>query len=312
MRLEKLMFSLLDELEKDFPFWSRLHGFWRTLPNINPHTVSSEPGQDLEGDAIRHMSGEGLRETQENDAAIGSGMMHEPVIDDEIPGEPGHTLFDDDQSAWQFGQDRTDSEQSGDQDDHDDRNRDDVPATEPPRSQKSRLAHSRASSYSKLPASSKASSLSKKPLASDSTRVSGTSVAKRSRLDAFREETEIRDRNMVQLASKKLDFKTAELAVKKQKIEATNQREMEKERLAMEERMLQQKERIMEKEHIRQKESESHQERILQLQIQLAQTQGTSAAQSAHMNFSNHLTNPNSNFDGFGGFGSDFNGAAGM
>ncbi|KAH9051039.1 hypothetical protein EDB87DRAFT_1550656, partial [Lactarius vividus] len=35
-----------------FPIWERLHGFWRTLPSFNPHTVSSEPGQDLEGEAL--------------------------------------------------------------------------------------------------------------------------------------------------------------------------------------------------------------------------------------------------------------------
>ena len=31
--------------------WERLHGFWRTLLNFNPHTVSSEPGQNLAGKA---------------------------------------------------------------------------------------------------------------------------------------------------------------------------------------------------------------------------------------------------------------------
>jgi len=42
-----------DKLKVNYklPFWERLHGFWRTLPNFNPHVVSSEPGQDLEGEA---------------------------------------------------------------------------------------------------------------------------------------------------------------------------------------------------------------------------------------------------------------------
>ena len=31
--------------------WERLHGLWRTLPNFNPFTVSSEPGQRLDEDA---------------------------------------------------------------------------------------------------------------------------------------------------------------------------------------------------------------------------------------------------------------------
>jgi hypothetical protein len=38
-------------LTHKLPVWERLHGFWRTLPNFNPHAVSSEPGQDLEGEA---------------------------------------------------------------------------------------------------------------------------------------------------------------------------------------------------------------------------------------------------------------------
>ena len=36
-------------IDHSLPVWERLHGFWRTLPNFNPHAVSSEPGQDLEG-----------------------------------------------------------------------------------------------------------------------------------------------------------------------------------------------------------------------------------------------------------------------
>ena len=46
------VFSLPEELEQDFPHWKRLHGFWWTLPNFNPHTASSEPGQDLAADAL--------------------------------------------------------------------------------------------------------------------------------------------------------------------------------------------------------------------------------------------------------------------
>ena len=38
-------------LDYNFPIWERLHGFWRTLPNFNPHVVSSEPGQNLEREA---------------------------------------------------------------------------------------------------------------------------------------------------------------------------------------------------------------------------------------------------------------------
>jgi len=41
-----------DKLLEGFPYWERLHGYWRTLPNYNPITVTSDPGQDLESDAV--------------------------------------------------------------------------------------------------------------------------------------------------------------------------------------------------------------------------------------------------------------------
>jgi hypothetical protein len=41
---------------EDFPYWERLHGYWRTLPNYNPLTVTSEPDQDLEGGALELFS----------------------------------------------------------------------------------------------------------------------------------------------------------------------------------------------------------------------------------------------------------------
>jgi hypothetical protein len=47
-----------DKLLSGFPIWERLHGFWRTLPSFNPHAVSSEPGQDLEGEALAVLFGD--------------------------------------------------------------------------------------------------------------------------------------------------------------------------------------------------------------------------------------------------------------
>jgi hypothetical protein len=55
----------VDKLLRAFPFWKRLHGFWRTLPSFNAHTVSSEPGQDLQGEAISVLFG---NENKEQDA----------------------------------------------------------------------------------------------------------------------------------------------------------------------------------------------------------------------------------------------------
>jgi len=44
-------------MQEEFPYWERLHGYWRTLPNYNPLTVTSEPDQDLEGGALELFKG---------------------------------------------------------------------------------------------------------------------------------------------------------------------------------------------------------------------------------------------------------------
>jgi hypothetical protein len=41
----------LDLETENSKWWPRLHGFWRTLPNFNPYTVSSDPGQGLANEA---------------------------------------------------------------------------------------------------------------------------------------------------------------------------------------------------------------------------------------------------------------------
>ncbi|KAH9159103.1 hypothetical protein EDB89DRAFT_1805889, partial [Lactarius sanguifluus] len=52
IRKDSNLSNILDKLLVGFSVWERLHGFWRTLLSFNPHVVSSEPGQDLESDAI--------------------------------------------------------------------------------------------------------------------------------------------------------------------------------------------------------------------------------------------------------------------
>jgi hypothetical protein len=61
-------YGFLEQLEQDFPYWKRLHGFWRTLPNFNPYTASSEPGQDLASEALALIQGRGQnRDDYEDD-----------------------------------------------------------------------------------------------------------------------------------------------------------------------------------------------------------------------------------------------------
>ncbi|KAF8469438.1 hypothetical protein DFH94DRAFT_615353, partial [Russula ochroleuca] len=53
--------NLVEKLEQDFPYWKRLHGFWRMLPNFNPFTVSSEPGQNLGTEALAFVQSRGAQ-----------------------------------------------------------------------------------------------------------------------------------------------------------------------------------------------------------------------------------------------------------
>jgi hypothetical protein len=43
---------IVEKETENFKWWPRLHGFWRTLPNFNPYTVTSDPGQDLADEAL--------------------------------------------------------------------------------------------------------------------------------------------------------------------------------------------------------------------------------------------------------------------
>jgi hypothetical protein len=71
----------LEQLEQEFPFWKRLHGFWRTLPNFNPYTASSEPGQDLAADALALIQGRGQENDTGNNDELGfeDDMYYTPV-----------------------------------------------------------------------------------------------------------------------------------------------------------------------------------------------------------------------------------------
>ncbi len=54
--MRQVELNLLSEREKArFPWWERLHGFWRTLPNFNPFTVTSGHGQDIAEDAQQQL-----------------------------------------------------------------------------------------------------------------------------------------------------------------------------------------------------------------------------------------------------------------
>ena len=72
-------YCFLEQLEQDFPYWKRLHGFWRTLPNFNPYTASSEPGQDLAGEALALLQTRSQKVFDNEDA---------PIDDDDSSTDP--------------------------------------------------------------------------------------------------------------------------------------------------------------------------------------------------------------------------------
>jgi hypothetical protein len=86
-----------EKLLKGFPYWKRLHGFWRTLPNFNPHTASSEPGQDLAGEAMALIANRGASSVaREDDDVDAFGATPGPANPGDVssgatpgPADPG-------------------------------------------------------------------------------------------------------------------------------------------------------------------------------------------------------------------------------
>lgn len=337
------------ELEEDFPYWQRLHGFWRTLPNFNPHTVSSEPGQDLVGEAIHILRHNGEVDSSQDGGYAGADANGDPDGNASVNGDDsnasanggdgnasadggdGNASADGGDEAGDNGNENRAEDMNGASDlngdslyavcisiglsfliyakvfsllrqdrDFDQEMSSDGEIASTPRSNPGWRPHSLSSAFNTpansgsrslgsrstsvfgssskpntpTPSSTKASSKAK-AIASNQPR-SAIKSLKRSRVEAFRDETAIGNQQVVELASKKLDAKMAELAVKRQKLEVVGNRELEKERLVAEERQLVAKERIMEKEHQRQREKEEHAERMLRMQIELARAAGPS------------------------------------
>jgi hypothetical protein len=80
-------YRFLELLEQDFPYWKRLHGFWRTLPNFNPYMASSEPGQDLAGEALALLQTKGqenLDDLDDEDALDYDDDDHTQQIDIQV------------------------------------------------------------------------------------------------------------------------------------------------------------------------------------------------------------------------------------
>ena len=75
------------QLSVDFPYWERLHGFWRTIPNFNSHPQSAEPGQDLAAQAQEYLSGS--KKSKEKEGANSEEGDEEPSNNGQLAGVAG-------------------------------------------------------------------------------------------------------------------------------------------------------------------------------------------------------------------------------
>ncbi|KAJ7163659.1 hypothetical protein C8R46DRAFT_902539, partial [Mycena filopes] len=77
------IYNKIDELNEKYklPYWERLHGFWRTLPNFNPTVKMAEPGQDIAAEALK-LTHHHVKHTEDEDDVISnwSRVSGQPLL----------------------------------------------------------------------------------------------------------------------------------------------------------------------------------------------------------------------------------------
>ncbi|KDR70600.1 hypothetical protein GALMADRAFT_229964 [Galerina marginata CBS 339.88] len=209
------IYNLIDELSVEFPYWERLHGYWRTLPNYNPLTVTLEPDQDLEGGALNLFQ----RGDSQPPAGslLGLGLEGEP---------PAHPAFTDNNSLTPTPEEQAEIEADPDAEGEDEDMADTVPRTTPPRPATAMRSTFGASKGGNGAVTSKiAQSTIKKfspPSRSSASRSAG---AKQNPLVALALDSENDARLAAKLHDKKLDHDMGNIDVSKVKIALLSQRE---------------------------------------------------------------------------------------
>ncbi|KAL1758141.1 hypothetical protein FB107DRAFT_247081, partial [Schizophyllum commune] len=105
--------NIIQGIEREFPFWRQLHGWWRTLPNFNPYTTDSEQGQDHTTSAAQvtgYYGAPRLASQATNAALPEHALSHDPTSDDDAEGEldPDYTGVRDDSQSVTLGDGRED------------------------------------------------------------------------------------------------------------------------------------------------------------------------------------------------------------
>ncbi|KAH9061879.1 hypothetical protein EDB87DRAFT_1830686 [Lactarius vividus] len=226
-----------------------------TLPSFNPHVVSSEPGQDLEGDAIGVL----FRNKDEADGSAGLGVSDtdEP---DGLWEMDNMLLAEEEEHAGGEANKSEDSTLGATENDPAQLVRTSSPVVPKPFP----IDHCRTPSVS----SSASQSLKSGP--ATTRKVSG----KRSRIENLLEASATENAKLLELAKGSYDFKTANIAAKRQKMVLRAEQERESQRYAAEERALVIKERMQDKEF-------EHRERVLKYELELARLKAQQAQQGA-------------------------------
>jgi len=84
----------IDKLLVNFLHWEHLHGYWQTLPNFNLVTIMSDPGQNLEEEAIALVSG--ALHVPDNNPSMPSFEVLSPEECAEVDMDPDAEGDDDD------------------------------------------------------------------------------------------------------------------------------------------------------------------------------------------------------------------------
>ncbi|KAH9025265.1 hypothetical protein EDB83DRAFT_2526982 [Lactarius deliciosus] len=227
------------------------------LPSFNPHVVSSEPGQDLESDAIGVLFGN--KDEAEGGAGLGASDTDDPDGLGETDNMP---LGWEEEHAGSESNKLEDSTLGATENDPAQLVRASSPVQVVPKPFPS--DHCRTPSVS----SSAGQSLKNGP--ATARKVS----SKRSRIESSLEASVIENNKLLELAKGSYEFKTANIAAKRQKMVLKAEQERDAQRYAAEERNLLIQERMQDKKF-------ESQERVLKYELELARLQAQQAQQGA-------------------------------
>ncbi|KAJ7233813.1 hypothetical protein C8J57DRAFT_1532137 [Mycena rebaudengoi] len=255
----------IELLKASFPWWERLHGYWRTLPNFNPFTVSSEPGQDVAAQALAL-----LMDGRESVAPQSPPWDIEKELDKEEEHEGSENPFtpvDDDDSEQASKQTSVPAPRNAGMQ-SDTSSSTITPPTSPTPVKLQLLAKS---------AASRASMKENSATTPSATKPRG----KRSRVEAFAEESRLQVETLARLGQQKHERCLVELEVKKRRLDVDaleKQQAYQHENMLVEERRLAAEDRRREEQFKRDREREKHELEMMRFKWMMQNGGGSNVA----------------------------------